>query len=142
MHKGPALDSGTIEGLRISKGELIEFAETRVQTIRPAQISIKEDTPFTHAADYGPIKYLSRQGYYQGKIESLQMRSGDTILVLQYRAEGEFLIQANGNVYWSQCAVCSDAKPETRWWVHAAKDSTGGWVLINEENVEFLEREF
>ena len=43
--------------------------------------------------NYGNIKYLSRDAYYSsGKQTNLTLQKGNQINVLQYRAEGDYVL--------------------------------------------------
>lgn len=143
VYQSPSLASAPLTGDEITAGELIEFTDTRFHTVRPGVVVVKEATTLAPARAYGPVTYLAKQDYeHSGKRESILLKQGETVLVLQYRAEGEYVVQIHGNVYGVHCALCAEAKPETQWWVQVGKGSRRGWVQINEENVEFLDREF
>ncbi len=97
------------------------------------------------AIKYGKIDYLSQHDYYQitGKSVRIHLTKGQKFKILQYRAEGQYLIEFEGEVYGADCSICDDDNaPETEWWVKVIKDSSFGWVFINKETVEFLPREF
>jgi hypothetical protein len=53
------------------------------------------------------------------------------------------LVEFNGEVYSTDCPICTEkSDPETEWWVLAVKGSMQGWILINNQNVKLLDREF
>lgn len=138
----PNLDSPPVPGMEIKKGTILNFTETLYQTIEPGSIIIKE-TQKLEVTNYGNIQYLSRDDYYSsGKQTNLTLKKGDKINVLQNRAEGQMFFEYQGNIYAGSCQPCYDASYKTAWWVKVNLLSKSGWVLINENTVEFLKRQF
>ncbi|MDY7008122.1 MAG: hypothetical protein SWX82_30380 [Cyanobacteriota bacterium] len=138
----PNSDSEPVTGLEIKKGTLLNFTETRYQTIASGPVAIAQ-TQELRVTNYGNIKYLSRDAYYSsGKQTNLTLQKGDQINVLQYRAEGNMFFEYQGNIYAGECPECSGAFYQTAWWVKVSLSSKSGWVLINSNTVEFLERQF
>ena len=138
----PNLDSPPVTGLEVKKGTILNFTETLYQTIKSGPVII-EQTQKLKVTNYGNIKYLSRDAYYSsGKQTHLTLEKGDQINVLQGRAEGEIFFEYQGNIYVGLCKPCYGASYKTAWWVKVTLLSKSGWVLINENTVEFLKREF
>jgi hypothetical protein len=134
----PSAKSKQMDGKWIKAGQLIEYSETRFQTLTPVSIIVKKELTID-ARDYGKISYLSRDAYYRsGSGATLQLKKGDTVKILQYRAEGEYLFEVNEHVYGGECSICESVSPKTAWWV---KTNSGGWVKIEENSVEFLPRQ-
>ncbi|NES05976.1 MAG: hypothetical protein F6K22_26130 [Okeania sp. SIO2F4] len=138
----PNLDSPPVTGLEVKKGTILNFTETLYQTIESGLVII-EQTQKLEVTNYGNIKYLSRDAYYSsGKQTNLTLKKGDQINVLQNRAEGQMFFEYQGNIYAGWCKPCYSASYKTAWWVKVTLLSKSGWVLINENTVEFLQREF
>jgi hypothetical protein len=128
----------------IKKGEIINFTSTRYVTIKPREIFVTKDIELPNATKYGKLKYLSSHDYYHsGKSVQLNLKKGQKIEILQYRAEGTYLIEYDGNVYGTECPICTEkTEPETEWWVMVNIAKSQGWIIINNQNVQFLERKF
>ncbi|MGD1703562.1 hypothetical protein [Dapis sp. BLCC M229] len=138
----PNLDSPPVKGMEVKKGTILNFTETLYQTIEPGSLIIQE-TQTLEVTNYGNIKYLSRDAYYSsGKQTDLTLQKGDQINVLQNRAEGQIFFEYQGNIYAGLCRPCYSASYKTAWWVKVSLLSKSGWVLINENTVEFLKREY
>ena len=138
----PNLDSLPVKGMEVKKGTILNFTETLYQTIESGLVIIGE-TQKLEVTNYGNIKYLSRDDYYSsGKLTNLTLKKGDQINVLQNRAEGQIFFEYQGNIYTGLCKPCYDASYKTAWWVKVTLLSKSGWVLINENTVEFLQREY
>ncbi|MGD1716053.1 hypothetical protein [Dapis sp. BLCC M172] len=136
----PKLDSPPVQGLEVKKGTILNFTETLYQTIE-SDIVIIEETQKLKVTNYGNIKYLSRDAYYSsGKQIYLTLEKGEQINVLQNRAEGDTFFEYQGNIYAGWCQPCYGASYKTAWWVKVTILSKSGWVLINENTVEFLKR--
>ena len=139
----PSADAAPAPGLVVRKGQAVEYTETRFQTISPAQLTIQQDLSLKEVADYGTTRYLSRTDYYlRGKLVQLELRAGQSINVLQYRAEGDWLFEVHSRVYGGECLPCRGSRPETAWWIKIAQGGKVGWIQINEQTVEFLRRTF
>jgi len=138
----PNLDSPPVTGIEVKKGTILNFSETLYQTIESGLVII-EETQKLEVTNYGNIKYLSRDDYYSsGKLTNLTLKKGDQINVLQNRAEGQIFFEYQGNIYAGSCQPCYGASYKTAWWVKVNLLSKSGWVLINENTVEFLQREY
>ncbi|NER07419.1 MAG: hypothetical protein F6K17_35065 [Okeania sp. SIO3C4] len=138
----PNSDSQPVTGLEIKKGTILNFTDTQYQTIASDPVTI-EQTQKLIVTNYGNIKYLSKDAYYSsGKQTNLTLQKGDQINVLQERAEGQMFFEYQGNIYVGGCQPCYGAFYQTAWWVKVSLSSKSGWVLINENTVEFLERQF
>lgn len=138
----PNSNSQPVIGLEIKEGTILNFTETQYQTIASGPVTIAQ-TQELIVNNYGNIKYLSRDAYYSsGKQTNLTLQKGNQINVLQYRAEGEMFFEYQSNIYAGECPECSGAFYQTAWWVKVSLSSKSGWVLINENTVEFLERQF
>ncbi|NEQ75382.1 MAG: hypothetical protein F6K23_21415 [Okeania sp. SIO2C9] len=138
----PNSNSQPVTGLEIKEGTIFNFTETQYQTIASDSVTI-EQTQKLIVTNYGNIKYLSKDAYYSsGKQTNLTLEKGNQINVLQNRAEGEMFFEYQGNIYAGGCQPCYGASYKTAWWVKVSLLSKSGWVLINENTVEFLERQF
>ncbi len=143
LHTEPKKNSPLAKAI-IKKGEIINFTSTRHITIRPKEIVISGDMEIPDATNYGKLKYLSHHDYYNsGKRARLNLKKGQKIKILQYRAEGEYLLECDGNVYGTECPICTEkTEPETEWWGMVNKAGSQGWILINDQTVQFMGREF
>ena len=138
----PNSDSPPVRGMEVKKGTILNFTETLYQTIKSGPVII-EETQKLEVTNYGNIKYLSRDDYYSlGKPTNLTLEKGEQINVLQNRAEGQIFFEYQGNIYAGSCQPCYGTSYETAWWVKVTLLSKSGWVLINENTVEFLQREY
>ncbi|MBI4680230.1 MAG: hypothetical protein HY753_03205 [Nitrospirae bacterium] len=136
----PRKNAPLVNGI-IKKGEIINFTSTRHMTIRPKEIVVSEDMVIPDATSYGKLKYLSVYNYYNsGKTVRLILKKGKKIKILQYRAEGTYLLEYDSNIYGAECSICTEKTvPETEWWVMVNEAGTQGWILINDQNVQFMQ---
>lgn len=142
----PAKDSRIIKKMKIRKGQKIDFKETRYRTIKSGLITVVAPS-LVSVTSFGKSDFLSRDDYYnKGTEKSIELKSGDSLEFLQYRAEGDCLIKMSGEVLAlppvPNTKIASE--PLTEWWVLAVDKQKNpiGWVLIDEETIEFAEREF
>lgn len=142
LSKESSLESPTLEDAIITKGSPVNFSETLLITKEPVQVSLKEDMKTT-GTNYGKRKFLSKDDYYRkGKFQDIRISAGQVINVLQYRAEGDYFYEFEGEIYAGNCPICSSVEPKIEWWIKSTVNTISGWILINDESVEFLEREF
>ena len=138
----PSLESPLLEDAIITKGSLVNFSRTLLITKEPVQVTLKQDMKAT-GTNYGKRKFLSQDDYYNaGEVQDIYIAAGQVINVLQYRAEGNYFYEFAGEIYASNCPVCSSVEPTIKWWIKSNVNKISGWILINDESVEFLEREF
>jgi hypothetical protein len=125
-----------VEGFTIPRETYFEGKETRFITIKPAEIVLDKDMKLD-SDKYGKIKRLTANGYYHSrKPVDLELRKGQKVSYLQYRAEGEGFIEFEGEVY---TVFCSDLDftepPQTEWWEKVVVGQKEGWVLIETDTV-------
>jgi len=142
----PVKDACGIPKLKILKGRKIDFTETRYRTVKSGEIVVTAPASLS-VTSWGKTDYLSPEAYYhQGKIKTIELKSGVSLEYLQYRAEGESLIRMEGEVLslppHENIRIASE--PRTEWWVLAVDEQKQplGWVLIDDQTVEFAERQF
>lgn len=123
------------------EGLPVDFDSTRFQTLEPGRIAVASaDT--VRGRIFGDVDYLSREVYYRSDVpvETLDLSAGDTILYLQYRAEGTCFVEIDGSVI--DADLCPTfrtesfeivSEPRTAWWVRTTS-ATGepGWILVGE----------
>ena len=142
LYSRPSKNAETIQDQRIPKDVMLDFTSTQYQTIKPDTLIIEEDIE-TEATSYSNIKYLERMAYYRsGKRLKLAIKKGQKVLILQYRAEGQYLVEIDKVVYGVDCFRNRDFNPETDWWIKINQNSIEGWVLLDKQNVDFLSRSF
>ena len=146
IHQSPYLSSPLVKNFKIIKGQKIIFQKTIFRTVKPSQIKVVSPVKII-GQPYGPIKYLSEQEYYSTSIPEkvFSFDSGDTFECMQYRAEGQYLVRIKGEIVGLDLTeeLNLESEPETEWWVNVV-DISGksiGWLLIEEKNVEFRDRE-
>lgn len=149
LHEKPSADSLIVKNITIPKGQKIDFIETRYRTTKSGLVKVESSFTGT-ARSYGSIDFLSKNDYYgKGTDTSINLKSGDTIEFLQYRAEGHGFFKMNGEILECDLSGFNEkvtviSEPVTEWWIRVVneKKESIGWVLINEKTVEFLDREF
>lgn len=146
LQKAPVKNSREIPNLKILKGRKIDFQETRYRTVKSGAIVAKAPVSLS-VTSYGKGDYLPPDAYYhQGMKKNIDLKSGDSLEYLQYRAEGECLIKLNGEVLaippHENIRIASE--PLTEWWVLAVDKQKKplGWILIDDKTVEFAKRQF
>ncbi len=146
LQESPVKNSREIPNLKILKGQKIDFKETRYRTVKSGAIIVKAPVSLS-VTSYGKGDYLSSDAYYhQGLKKNIHLKSGDSLEYLQYRAEGECLIRMNGEVLaippHENIRIASE--PLTEWWVLAVDKQKKplGWVLIDDQTVKFVKRQF
>lgn len=140
MYQEPNINSDIIKNQTIHANIVLNYSSTRYHTIKPVTILIEENGEID-AIKYGKIKYLSKNAYYfSGKKIRLFLIKEQKILILQYRAEGEYIVEIDDEIYCVEEFFNMDSEPETEWWVKTNNGTVEGWVLINNDNVEFLPR--
>ena len=133
---------GSISTNRLKKGTKIKFTETQYQTLKPSSVTIQGRVSI-EATDYGQNKYISRYTYYHsGKQIQLELKKGDIINCLQYRAEGTYFFEFQGKTYAGSLKPCDNAPYKAAWWVKISNGGIVGWILIDKNSVEFLPRSF
>jgi hypothetical protein len=138
----PNEGSKPVVGFVLEKGTNFESLKTQYQTIKPGTKIIEEGTAL-NVSNYGKIKYLSKDDYYfSGKQDTLHLKKGDKINVLQSRAEGSLCFEYQGSIYCGFCPPCNGARYETAWWVMIEQNSKTGWVLIEDNTVEIVDHAF
>lgn len=143
VHVAPHSTSARVAELKVKKGQIVNFDRISFQTIRPVTLKLEQDQTFEDATDYGPVKSLSADDYYDaGRQRQLSLKKGDEIKVLQYRAEGAYLVEVNGNVMALQCSGCSGVRPVTQCWVRITDGARFGWILSSHQNTAITKREF
>ncbi len=138
----PRKDSEIVEGLKIGKGENIEFTKTHFKSVKTGTIIIDQPIQF-EATNYGERNYLSKGAYYHsGKRIDLTLKKGDVLTVLMQRAEGDIFFMFQDEIFSGSCDPCWEADFETEWWIRVNQDSKSGWILQDGSSVEFLGRGF
>lgn len=133
------------------EGLLVEFDSTRYQTLEPGRIAVvTADT--VRGRVFGDVDYLSRDAYYRPNVpvETLDLSAGDTILYLQYRAEGTCFVEIDGSVI--DANLCPTfrtesfetvTEPRTAWWIRTTSASGApGWALVGGEAIRRTGRTF
>ena len=143
VYENPTEKSRLIKGVNILKGEKIDFDQTRFRTIKPGLVNVLT-TDSTTVSSYGKIDFLSRDDYSHNHKEKLiTFKSGESFELLQYRAEGHYLIRIDGEVIDIHLRknLMISSEPVTEWWVQALDKQKKpiGWVLIDEKKVRFLD---
>lgn len=151
LREAPSQAAPVARVVDLAAGTLLEFDETRYQTLEPGKINVI-GSAVVRGRNLGAIRYLSRDEYYRGRYPSLewQLAAGDTIEYLQYRAEGTCFVRIAGSVVNAdQCSALGEAsfrmiqKPRTAWWIQVVLDgSPAGWLLVEDGAVKQLGRSF
>ncbi len=154
LYSKPSLNCVVVETRVVKKGEKIPFKETRVRTIKPGKVKVVR-TGVLKGRSLGKITYLSRKTYNHSKStwKNYSFRKSDSFEYLQNRAEGSCLIRFKDEVLeidWCPWLADSDdstftmiSEPVIEWWINLAHgNDPDRWLLINDETVEFLPREF
>ncbi len=155
LRRSPSTASPIVTELGLKKGTKITYNLTRYRTVRPSRVTAKR-AGILHGRKLGNLSYLSVDEYYgsESEWEELRYKGGDSFEYLQYRAEGSCFIKWEDGVFEVDgCPWLSDtggggfamsSGPITEWWIRVTdKDSRPlGWLLVDENTLNFLPREF
>jgi hypothetical protein len=152
LHHKPSLKPRLVQTLRVEKGNLIDFDDSRHRTISPGVITVTQKGTL-RARDLGRIAYLKWSHYYNGDMiyKNLEYDIGDSFHFLQYTSELSCLISWHERAWepvicpWIISGSISDftmvSVPQTEWWVRVInrKQKALGWLLVDEK-VELLKK--
>lgn len=137
--------------LAVAPGQRLQFDETRFRTIRPGHLHALVATTVT-GRRLGAIRALSRADYYSGKYPgiAIEVKAGDAVEYLQYRAEGTCFVRIAGVVIDSDPCPHDNrdvfrlvADPEVEWWIRLVNDDGPlGWLLLTDKTARVVDREF
>jgi len=149
LHRDPQFKSPVAARVPIKLGAPIQFDDTWYRTVRPGEFVATADGVLK-ARRLGKIRLLSVKDYYANPAtEDIAYQKETTFEYLQYRAEGTCFIRLMGEVFDTEvCPTLDDkfqmiAEPVTEWWVRVViSGKPKGWLLIDENTVQFLQRQF
>ncbi len=137
----PSDTSRASERVASTRGEEIPFGETVYRTARPGALVVLADHLLT-GRNFGPVRTLTREAYYSADVTRGEwtLAPGDTLALLQHRAEGTCFVRVEGSVVEADpCPTVSTddvrqaREPVTEWWVHVdASDGRAGWVRVGD----------
>jgi hypothetical protein len=119
-------------------GERITYDQSKMITKKSVTLTAKEKVTKTFCPGM-PVPVIGQEPIIQ---------PGETIEYLQYRAEGYVTARYKGVI----CEVFVadnnpkfdglDKKPDVEWWIRVVNDKKVplGWLLINEDQVNYLQR--
>ena len=129
LHELPALNSPLLT-VTYKKGRRVVFDKSKVITKKSVMVTANKD-----------IRDVGCKG------GNAEIHSGDRVEYLQYSGEGYGTVRVGGKI----CEVFledgfdgMDKSPETEWWVRVVgKDKKPvGWILVDRNQLNFLQREF
>ena len=150
LRAAPSSSSPVIATLAVAAGQRMIFDDTRYRTIvAGAFVAVRDAT--IEGRDLGNIATLSKADYYSGKFTrmSVDVKRGDSVEYLQYRAEGTCFVRIRSRVI--DAALCPNQRPDqfqttlepiTEWWIHvSAGQSAAGWVIVTAATLKEVERQ-
>lgn len=147
----PLQSANVMRNLAFPEGTRLRFDETRYQTLEPGRIEVLRDTVIS-GRTIGDRSLLTRDEYYSGAFpqESHEVRRGEAIEYLQYRAEGTCFVRIGSVVIDAEmCPVFIEAafsqlsEPKVAWWIRIVDDSRAmGWLLVEDSVVKQTDRIF
>jgi hypothetical protein len=148
LYARPAADAPIVAEWAVSLGAPIPFDGFRYRTIRPGVIVAKLDCKLV-GRNLGRTDYVSHSNYYRDGGESItvQLRPGDRIEYLQYRAEGTAFMRWQGLALDAPIPVPGTfdtaCLPVAESWVRVIDPNKGnsGWVLA-EDQLEEIHHQF
>jgi hypothetical protein len=129
LHEEPTLTSPTLT-IKYKKGRRVLFDKSKVITKTSVMLTANKEI---------------RDVWCKGG--NTEIRSGNTVEYLQYRAEGYGTVRVSEKI----CEVFledgfdgMDKSPETEWWVRVVDrdERPFGWILVDRMQLNFLPREF
>jgi len=155
LHKAPSQSSPVAVKYRAVVAQEIRYDQTRLRTLRAGKVTAKVAGAWS-GRRFGPISHLSKAQYYSQAAAwtDYAYSAGETFEYLQNRAEGACLIKYRGDVLeidwcpWLDRNTTSDFEmsvaPEIQWWIRVIGDNKHpmGWLLVEENVVTFLPRQF
>lgn len=145
IYDQPSLKSRVINELEVKPGTEIRFKDFRYITVSSGILAAREDG-YLEGEDYGEIRYLSKNDYYQnyGKktvSRTIKYRKGESIELVQYRAEGSSFIRKEGHIIvlerlpwvYSNSPLILSKNPITEGWIKVidVNGDSVGWVIID-----------
>ena len=99
----PNHSSAVVKTLRGVWGRLIEYDSVRARMIAPGRVVALRETQLT-GRDFGEARTISRSSYYRVQHPSVvrPAAAGDTLVYLQYRAEGTCFVRMSTTVIEAQ----------------------------------------
>jgi hypothetical protein len=150
LHELPCTSSKVIRRLSVAPKRRLVFGDTRYRTMKPGRFLALVSTSIKGRM-LGDIARLSRAEYYSDKFSdaSINVRAGDTIEYLQYRAEGTCFVRVAGKTIDADPCPTEeltrfrlDVKPITEWWIRITANGTpAGWLLVTDATVKEIDRE-
>ena len=125
------------------------YDETKTITVTPAVIAARRKLSLD-ATDYGPIRYFSRDYYYNSTIDNrkkIDLKVGEEIEVMRYVAEGSYLLRHKGRIIGAQVHVSDESDADfgivngpikCELWIRlvdiADSHRPMGWVLVEDNS--------
>ena len=134
-------------------GSRILFSGFRYRTLRPGRVVVHEKHTLT-GRNLGQTSYVSSDNYYNdgGELITFKLQANDRFEYLQYRAEGTSFIRLQGlvlDVEYSPWPGLNRplelvVEPVTEAWIRVESESDmgAGWILVDDEVVSEIDREF
>ena len=136
-------------------GSRILFSGFRYRTLRPGRVVVHERYTLT-GRNLGQTDYVSKANYYRdgGEFITLDLQANDRLEYLQYRAEGSSFIRWQGIVLdveyspwlgWGpNLPLELVVEPVTEAWIRVESESDigAGWILVEDDVLSEIDREF
>lgn len=152
LHTQPSANAPRSRGRKITPGSALSYSETRLITLKAGIIEVTRPSKM-QARALGKIKYLSNDGYYQrgARFQAMAVEKGEILQYLQYRAEGNCLVQRRRSVYEIEGCFFGESspfnlrsEPIVEWWIRLPSEGKNptGWLQVSENVLHFLPRAF
>ncbi len=151
LRETPSTEAAVVRRIRVIGGQDIAFDESRYRTLAAGRVEIQATT-FLSGRILGGLRQLSREDYYNGEFPSrnLDLKAGDVVEYLQYRAEGTCFMRVAGAVIDADpCPTEDDSTflvvtpPRTEWWIRVVVEGVpAGWIMVDDKAIKESGREF
>jgi len=128
---------------------LMELSGSEVVMLSPGRALFREDRAVLDWRWFGKTGRVTRTEY-DGPAErrSVELRRGEGIDILAYRAAGSCFLRVDEDVYEAECPQNDPGRfdlveqPRAEWWVKTRGKTVEGWFLAEQEGIDFLPRQF
>lgn len=148
LHEQPLRSSQIVRRLAVKPKQRVSFDQTRYRTIKPGTLTVLAPTSIKGRL-LADVVRLSTSDYYSSKFPAVavDVDTGDTVELLQYRAEGTCFVRVAGKTI--DAALCpthvgqfrSNVDPIVEWWIHVTiTGKPAGWLLVTDKTVRVADR--
>jgi len=150
LHELPSTASRVAKTITVLPTQRLSYDDSRYQTIRAGRIRVLLPA-YIEGRLIGNVTRLSRDKYYSENLSAAktELKPGKMVEYLQDRAEGSCLVRVDGRIIDASPCPSIDtahfrvvAAPLNEGWIHIVSGNFPGWLLISEQSVALVDREF